>query len=323
MVSMTRVSIIIPTYNRARFLGDAVASALAQTYRDFEIIIVDDGSTDNTGELVTQYPPEVRYFRQANRGVSAARNKGIELARGEYLCFLDSDDRLLPDALQKNVSFLDRHPEVGYCYGQIERIDENGRKLRMQKARGASKNCVRDGTEQISRLLFRGDISILTVLTRRSRLLEAGLFDTGLTIGEDIDMWLRLAMRYPVGYLAEPLGQVRAHPHNSQTQGGFLALEKSQTAFVQRALECLKTTAAFQRLRKEAYYALYCYLSGEAAKKGSRIIGLRYALKALKAYPGLVLHWEGFSFLLTAARGFLPKEVISAGKQTMTVLKIR
>jgi glycosyltransferase involved in cell wall biosynthesis len=321
---MPRVSVIIPTYNRANLLGEAVASVLAQTYKDYEIIIVDDGSTDNTQEVASHFPPGIiKYVLQKNQGVSAARNKGIDLTQGEFLCFLDSDDALLENALEKTVSFLDIHPEIGFCYGQVYKMDENGRLLKLRRLRGARTTRVRESSEQIERLLFRGDIGILAALTRRSCFEKVGCFNTSLRVGEDIDMWLRISLRYPVGYIAEPVGKVRIHTANATTQGKFEALEKSQTDFVKMALENLDDITNFKRIKRKAYFGLYCYLSGEAARKNRLASGIKYFVKALKVYPELAFQGEGFSFLVAAARGFLPRELLVFGKQTLVALKLR
>jgi glycosyltransferase involved in cell wall biosynthesis len=320
---MPKVSIIIPTYNRATYLQEAVASALDQTFNDTEIIVVDDGSTDNTSEIVKKFPPKVQYFRQDNQGVSAARNNGIRRANGKYVCFLDSDDMLMSDAIEKNVSFLDLHPDLGYSYGQVVKVDENGQKMRLKKNRGASSTCVRTSNEQIQRLLFRGDIGILSALAKRSLVIEAGMFNTSMAVGEDIDLWLRLAQKYPVGYIAEPVGKVRMHPQNTLKKGAFEKLERFQTDFVARALETLKNDPLFEKIRKRAYFGLYLYLSGEAARKSSRVYGFRYLMKALSVYPGLALRRDGFSFVLDASISFLPQGMLTAGKNMLSVLKLR
>ena len=115
---MPKVSVIIPTYNRAEYLPDAIDSVLAQTFRDFEVIIIDDGSTDNTREIIEKYikryPQIIRPFYQMNSGASVARNKGIEEARGEYIAFLDSDDVWLSKKLERQVSVLERDKKIGF-----------------------------------------------------------------------------------------------------------------------------------------------------------------------------------------------------------------
>ena len=116
---MPRVSVVIPTYNRAGYVSEAVKSVLNQTFHDFEVIVVDDGSTDNTPDVIDSFKDtRIRYLYQENRGVSAAMNTGILASTAEYIAILDSDDVLVEEALQKSVAFLDEHPEVGYCFGQ-------------------------------------------------------------------------------------------------------------------------------------------------------------------------------------------------------------
>jgi glycosyltransferase involved in cell wall biosynthesis len=320
---MPRVSIVIPTYNRGRFLGEAVASALAQTYRDHEIIVVDDGSTDNTREIASGFPPEVRYFRQENQGVSAARNRGIELARGEYVCFLDSDDMLLPEALEKNVSLMDKYPDAGFSYGQALKIDERGRLFPVQKTSPAGKAYLREGKEQIAHLLFRCDVRTLTALVRRRCLYEVGLFDTKLRLHEDLDLWLRLSSKFNVGYVGEPLGKVRVHPQNSLGGEKFDALEIFQSAFVEKGLALLKSEPEFNVIKRRAYFGLYCYLAGEAARKHQRMVGLKYIVKAFTVYPLLTVRWDGCSFLLTTLRSFLPGGFAAVSKQALAALKWR
>jgi len=112
---MPKVSVIIPTYSYSKYIEKAINSVLAQTYRDFEIIVVDDGSTDNTRKIIeTKYKDKVRYFYQENKGASAARNKGIKESKGEYLAFLDQDDLFHPLSLEKKVDFLNRNSEFGW-----------------------------------------------------------------------------------------------------------------------------------------------------------------------------------------------------------------
>src|SRR5690348_13004759 len=123
------VSAAITTYNRARYLPEAIESILAQTIRDLEIVVVDDGSTDDTDAVVAPYLGRVRYVRQANGGRAAARNAAVRLARGELIGFCDSDDRWLPDRLERQLQALESWPEVGMVHGQVELVDDAGRAL--------------------------------------------------------------------------------------------------------------------------------------------------------------------------------------------------
>ena len=125
------VTIITPTYNRAAFLPQAIDGVLAQTYRNFELIVVDDGSTDSTQEMMEGYAedPRVRYFYQPNQGQSVARNWGLEEARGEYICFLDSDNAWFPDKLEKSLNAFRENPDVDVIYGDYVEIDKAGVEL--------------------------------------------------------------------------------------------------------------------------------------------------------------------------------------------------
>ena len=133
------VSVIITSYNQARFLSDAIESVLTQTYSQFEIVVVDDGSTDNASEVVARYPA-VRYIRQDNQGLSAARNTGLHESNGAYLVFLDADDRLLPVALETGVDCLQAHPECGFVSGHYSLIASDGSLMRRRQPHCVERN---------------------------------------------------------------------------------------------------------------------------------------------------------------------------------------
>jgi len=120
------ISVIIPAYNHARYLAEAIDSVLAQTYAPLEIIVVDDGSTDGTPAVAASYGDRIRYIRQENAGVGAARNNGIAAARGEYLAFLDSDDIWLPEKLEREIALFDADPQLGFVHCGVEKFDESG-----------------------------------------------------------------------------------------------------------------------------------------------------------------------------------------------------
>jgi len=192
------VSVIIPTYNRARMLKEAVDSVLDQDYPHIELIIVDDESTDTTAELLKTYGRDLTVISQKNSGVSAARNAGIAAASGRYIAFLDSDDLWLPQKLTQQVQFLTLHPEALIC--QTEEIwMRDGRrvnpKLRHQKLSG---------------MIFEPSLHLClvspsAVMIRRSLFKEVGLFDESLPACEDYDLWLRICCRYPVYLISTPL----------------------------------------------------------------------------------------------------------------------
>ena len=320
---MPRVSVIIPAYNRAGFLPDSVGSVLAQTCRDFEVILIDDGSTDNTPEIVKGFPPVVRYYRQENGGISSARNLGVRHARGEYIAFLDSDDTLLENALEKSVACLDRYPEAGFCYGKVYYMDEKGDVMWWRKSRGDKESCLRDGREQIERLIFRGEVQVTGLMARRRCLEEVGLFDTSRIFGEDIDMWLRLCKKFPVGYIAEPLGTYRIHSQSVTENKKLEDLVTTQTEFIEQALRGLEPGPSFRHLRRKAYFGLYCYIAEENARSGHRARALNFALRAVRAYPALLFHKDGALFMFTVARSFLPRWVRRSARRLLLKFKLR
>lgn len=212
MNSHPTVTAVIPCHNSALTIADAVQSALIQSYPLLEIVVIDDGSTDRTAEVLQQFSGQVRYAYQENAGRSAARNLGIQLATGDLIAFLDSDDSWYSDKTLKQVGMLVRLPAIDWAYTNVRLVDDAGVPIDSDfwpESFGS-------GTSEVARvfaqLLSPGlDISTSSVICRRHRLLEIGGFDSALMTGEDTDLWLRLARTSPVGYLAENLGTRRVN----------------------------------------------------------------------------------------------------------------
>ncbi len=183
---MPRISVIIPTHNRADVVGEALASVLAQDYRDFEVVVVDDGSTDDTAAVVQTFGEPVRLVRRPCGGPAAARNTGIRESRGEFVCFLDSDDLYLPQRLAGVASFLDRHPEYDAAYSDWAILHEDGR-LTRRPGHGFPSGRV------FEPLVLRQLWHTNTITLRRRCFDQVGLFDESLPRWEDRDFWLRLA----------------------------------------------------------------------------------------------------------------------------------
>ena len=205
------VSVIIPTYNRADLVRQALASVKAQTYRDFEIVVVDDGGTDGTCEVLSAWR-EIRVLRHARRrGVSAARNTGIAAARGQWLAFLDSDDLWLPDKLARQISWLEGQPELLMC-----QTDETWvrRGVRVNKPLSHRKVAGRIFLPSLARCM----ISPSAVILNRRLFADHGGFDETLPAAEDYDLWLRLTWRYEVGLVDEPL-VIKRGGHPDQLSG--------------------------------------------------------------------------------------------------------
>ena len=189
------VSVIIPTYNRGWIIKEAIDSVMVQDYRDFELIIVDDGSTDNTPDILNSYRGDIKVFRQENQGVSAARNRGLAAASGRFIAFLDSDDLWLPRKLRRQVDFFSSNPDACICQTEEIWIRNNMRvnpKKRHKKPRG---------------MIFEPSLALClvspsAVMIRRSLFEEVGGFDETLPACEDYDLWLRISCRYPVYLIA-------------------------------------------------------------------------------------------------------------------------
>jgi glycosyltransferase involved in cell wall biosynthesis len=195
-----RVSVIIPTYNSGAMVRDAIQSVLAQTYSDFEIVVVDDGSTDNTESVVRQFSRRARYFKQENQGVSTARNVGIRKSVGEYLAFLDSDDLWSPEKLAEQVPLLDCDPELGLVYSDWALASDQGI---IQTSYLRDLPC-RSGYV-FDDLIQSGFILTSGVVVRRACLEAAGDFDKSLAIAQDYDLWLRISYRWKVALVNKPL----------------------------------------------------------------------------------------------------------------------
>jgi len=203
----TKVSICIPTYNRKNYLRETIDSIMVQTYKDYEIVIVDDGSTDGTEEMIKKLAIPITYHWQKNSGDAATRNKLIELAQGQYISFIDSDDLLMPDSIERMVKSLEAENGDVIVYGSYYRIDENGRIY------GKCRRKLRSGI--ITKYLFQ------TILVHscgsmlpRSILKASATFDTSLKVCSDYDLWLRLSTQYRFVALPKPTFKRRRHPDN-------------------------------------------------------------------------------------------------------------
>lgn len=192
------VSVILPTYNRDSMVRRAIDSILSQTYPHVELIVVDDGSTDNTAALLDAYGERINVIRRANGGVSAARNSGIRSATGEYIALLDSDDYWLPEKLAEQTAFFKSQPDALIC--QTEEIwIRNGKRVNPKKRH-----------QKFSGMIFEKTLPLClvspsAVMMRRSLIDEVGLFDESLPACEDYDLWLRISWKYPVYLIDTPL----------------------------------------------------------------------------------------------------------------------
>lgn len=238
--SSSRVSIVIPAYNHARFLGEAIESTLSQTVLPSEIIVIDDGSTDRPESVAGRYP-EVRLIRQTNQGLAAARNSGIRASSSEYVVFLDADDRLMPKALEVNLAQFAAHPECGFVYGAHCLIDATGQIRTPLPLRPI-------GEDPFATMLAQNAVGMhATVLYRRELLEAMGGFDKNYPFCEDYDLYLRLSYRYPVVCTDQCLAEYRRHGGN---------VTRNAPLILRGALGALRRQKPVARTRPD-WYAAY------------------------------------------------------------------
>ena len=243
MSTAPAVTVVIPAYNAALHIAGTLDSVLAQTWRDFEVIVVDDGSTDDTSAVVAGFGNAVTCIRRANGGPAAARNTGIRAARGRYIALLDADDRWEPNLLAVQVPFLEQHPDAGLVFADMSIQNREGETVASYIARcgqpmplGVVRQTARD-------VYLLNIVTTSTVVMRKAVALEAGLFDETIPYGaEDWDLWLRIAAKAPVVGHGAVLGHRTEHAENLSIQTQYLAshiavLERLKHSFVALAGE--------------------------------------------------------------------------------------
>lgn len=279
------VSVIIPCYNHARFLPESVESALAQTYPHVEVLVIDDGSTDETREVASRYGDRIRYIYQENAGLAAARNTGIREARGELIGLLDADDRWLPRKLEVQVPHF-AEPAVGLAHTSYRKFpppDYPEKEWLVPEGAGPT---------YLDELRLNR-IGVLTAVFRRALALEVGGFDETLRSCEDWDLWTRLIERSQAVGCAEVLAEYRLHPGSMSTNAERMfrsrlrVLEKNR----QRHPGDAAVQAAVQEGERNARYQYYAEMWRHADTlqgQGHRFAAFRLRLLALRRHPWLL-----------------------------------
>ncbi len=272
-----KVSICVPTYNRKDYLRETLDSIFAQTYKDYEVVVVDDGSTDGTAEMLKQSNYPVRYYWQKNSGDAAARNKMIKLAKGEFITFIDSDDLLMHDAVEKMMNVMEAEGGETIVYGPYQRIDQDGNIYGRYKRKQHS--------GYITKNLFQSIFVYSCGSMFPKKVLETtGGFDTSLPVCSDYDFWLRLSLEYRFVALAEPTFKRRRHT------GNLSALSVENRIFELKVLErfyyekggdrVVPKRIAMRRLSREEYRVAIAAL-GERKLQVAR----EYLKKSFRHYP--------------------------------------
>ncbi len=271
-----RISIVIPTYNHARFLAEAIRSALDQTWQDFEIIVVDDGSTDDTHRVVAQFGQSVKYIRQENGGLAAARNAGIRAARGREIGLLDADDVWLPDYLMTMLTALESDSRVGAVYCGWQYIDEAGNSLPRVNVRVVPPDQAYQAMVHMDFLVPSG------VLVRRDCFDDLGLFDESLrdTQGcEDWDMWLRILKQYRM--IGVPQALVKYRIYGQSMSSNLEGMERAKRAVIRKHFGEDEVCSTIARL---AYGGLFLgsaltYLQHDQMEQGRYFLRRAFAVR--------------------------------------------
>jgi glycosyltransferase involved in cell wall biosynthesis len=226
------VSVIIATYNRGSLINEAIDSVLNQTYKNFELIIVDDGSTDDTEMRVKEFNnPRIRYIFQENHGRSYARNTAIKMSTGEYLTFLDDDDLYLANKIELQVEFMKNNSQCDVVYSEALCFITDKDKTFMKYSAKFEGNIY----SKIA-LYIPHPICLPTIMLRRNVVIEIGLFDENLNRFEDVDLWRRISKKYPYFAIQQPLCLLRTHQENTIEKLNLKNLSNQVTTYVKKVL---------------------------------------------------------------------------------------
>ncbi len=280
------ISIIMPTYNHARYIGEAIDSVFSQTYDNYELIIIDNYSTDETVEVVKSYQSsKIKLIQFLNNGIIAAsRNVGIRTSKGKYIAFLDSDDLWLPEKLAGQVEYMEKHTDLALVYGLVKYI---GNPLFEGRLVIQPKDTVSSST--FEELFICNSIVCMTAMVRASSLQRIGLFneDPNFVSAEDWDLWLRFAHDYKIGFIPEVLGFYRVH-----TQG----ISKDETKYL-KSLKVIEKYENMSWVSQELAERKRCLVYFAAGMKNLNFQGKdmrRYFLKVFRDSPIYSLRFKVF-----------------------------
>ena len=293
------VSVIIPTYNRAKLVVQAIESVLNQTYRKIEIIVVDDGSTDNTLEVLKQYEGNIKYIFQERSERSKARNEGYRHSRGDFISFLDSDDLWLPTKIEKQIEVMNERPDVDVVYTGIEFIDGNGKLL-------VGDTCWDSPQREVlyEDLMTHNVITGTTssVMVRRTCLDKVGLFDDSMNTCEDLDLYRRIAQNYKFHKIELPLVKFRIHAGN--TQRNSTAMAKGWETTIRKI--AIDTPPEFEYYKNEAIVKILYQIADLYRQDGRFDRFFWFCAKSVLHRPNWILR---YGFWRSLVRLYLKKHV--------------
>ncbi|MGK7900454.1 MAG: glycosyltransferase [Hormoscilla sp.] len=280
---MPVISVIIPVYNGAKTIKETIESVLNQTFSDFELILINDGSTDSTLEIVDSIQDSrVKVFSYVNAGLAESRNRGIARATGEYISFIDADDLWTQDKLEAQLKALLDKPDAALAYSWTDSIDESSKFLRP----GAHRTVNGDVYAELLVENFLANGS--NPLIRSQALAEVGKFDNSLLAGEDWDMWLRLAARFH--FVAVPYPQILYRQVANSLSANVIRQERECLKVIERAFN--QAPASLQHLKKESITNIYQYLIFRSLEgspnRSSSLVGAGYLWKTVRFRPSIL-----------------------------------
>lgn len=284
---MPLISVIIPVYNGEKTIRETIESVLNQTWTDLEVLVINDGSQDSTLKIVSNIEDtRLKVFNYSNAGLSASRNRGITLAQGEYVSFLDADDLWTPDKLELQLKALEANPEAAVAYSWVNYITETGEFFRSGNYINMNGNIYEKFLNQ--NVLENGS----NPLIRKQALTEVGGFDQDLSYAEDWDMWMRLAARYH--FVAVPSPQILYRMSANSMSGNILKMEAGCLRLIEKAFNQAPTS--LQHLKKNSYATLYSYLTFKALEAPSGrqngAIATRCFWNFIKNDPSVLWQWQ-------------------------------
>lgn len=297
------VSVITPVYNAQAFIGETIASVINQSYPHWEMVIIDDGSTDGTRDVIQTYlgDTRIKYIYQPNQERAVARNNGIRMATGKYIAFLDADDMWLTDKLKIQIEYLETHPEIALCFTHYLLMDETG------VSSGLPATYFNPQVNQFCHLLETNFIPNSTVVVPRAIFEQVGWFDEALPAfgGEDWDMWLRITRFYPLYFINQPLMLYRMHKSNTT----LMKLYGSTVAVLQKVFADSSLAPIIKKNKPRIYALTHCTFTGAYLRLNQRKAAFRHWFYALKMSPQVLFTTQ--KGLWTTLKLFLPYSLIS------------
>ncbi|WP_010648178.1 glycosyltransferase [Oceanobacillus massiliensis] len=284
------VSVIIPCFNSGEWMGETLSSVFDQTYPNIEVIVIDDGSTDNTKEIVLNYSDEILYYYQKNKGPSAARNLGAKKARGKYIAFLDSDDVWEDNKLSLQVGYLEKNKNVQLVFSNVNLINEKGEHLYSHF------NRVPIGKKEIIMKFFLGEITMNTptIVVKRDSLLNVGGFDEELPLREDHFFLMMMTHKYEIFHFKELLVNRRVSTKSMSNSLNVEKIFKMNEPFI---LKSVKKFPFLSNYKKNVYSRVYSAIARGYWKKRNYLKALLYIIKSIYNKP-LKLRNYIFFFLI-------------------------